>query len=177
MGCGALLAFGGAAAAAVYFLVVRPVQSAIDAAPDIASALPSGFGIPPLPPPAGPDVVADPGVGGSAGSPGVARGAPTGSGGAPGGTRAPSGAGGTASGGAATAAGGSAGSGGSGGAVSGASCALAARCCRLIVSRSPGSNPGLVGNCDGIKLLSEAMCQQQLQTYRQAAQLLGVTCS
>jgi len=61
-----------------------------------------------------------------------------------------------------------------GGPVDGA-CAKAAECCRKIVQKSSAGAQAETG-CLAMKQLPEATCQQPLQTYRQSAKLLGVSC-
>jgi len=61
-----------------------------------------------------------------------------------------------------------------GGPVNGA-CAKAAECCRKIVQKSNAGAQAETG-CLSMKQLPEATCEQPLQTYRQSAKLLGVSC-
>ena len=61
-----------------------------------------------------------------------------------------------------------------GGPVNGA-CAKAAECCRKIVQKSNAGAQAEAG-CLAMKQLTEATCQQPLQTYQQSAKLLGVSC-
>jgi hypothetical protein len=61
-----------------------------------------------------------------------------------------------------------------GGPVNGA-CAKAAECCRKIVQKSNAGAQAEAG-CLALKQLTEATCQQPLQTYQQSAKLLGVNC-
>lgn len=62
----------------------------------------------------------------------------------------------------------------SGAPVNGA-CAKATECCRKIVRKSNAGAQAEAG-CLAMKQLDEATCQQPLQTYRQSAKLLGVSC-
>jgi hypothetical protein len=54
-------------------------------------------------------------------------------------------------------------------------CAKAAACCRKIIVKSNAGAQAEAG-CLAMKQLDEATCAQPLQTYRQSAKLLGVTC-
>ena len=54
-------------------------------------------------------------------------------------------------------------------------CAKATECCRKIVRKSNAGAQAEAG-CLAMKQLDEATCQQPLQTYRQSAKLLGVSC-
>ena len=54
-------------------------------------------------------------------------------------------------------------------------CAKAAECCRKIVQKSNAGVQAEAG-CLAMKQLTEATCAQPLQTYRQSAKLLGVSC-
>ena len=54
-------------------------------------------------------------------------------------------------------------------------CAKAAECCRKIVQKSNAGAQAETG-CLAMKQLTEATCAQPLQTYRQSAKLLGVSC-
>lgn len=54
-------------------------------------------------------------------------------------------------------------------------CAKAAECCRKIVQKSNAGAQAEAG-CLAMKQLTEATCQQPLNTYRQSARLLGVSC-
>ena len=62
----------------------------------------------------------------------------------------------------------------SGAPVNGA-CAKAAECCRKIIQKSNAGAQAEAG-CLALKQIPEASCQQPLQTYRQSAKLLGVSC-
>jgi hypothetical protein len=62
----------------------------------------------------------------------------------------------------------------SGAPVSGA-CAKAAECCRKIIVKSNAGAQAEAG-CLAMKQLPEASCQQPLDTYKQSAKLLGVSC-
>jgi hypothetical protein len=57
----------------------------------------------------------------------------------------------------------------------GGACAKAAECCRKIVQKSNAGAQAEAG-CLAMKQLTEATCQQPLQTYQQSAKLLGVSC-
>jgi hypothetical protein len=57
----------------------------------------------------------------------------------------------------------------------GGACAKAAECCRKIVQKSNAGAQAEAG-CLAMKQLTEATCQQPLQTYQQSAKLLGVNC-
>jgi hypothetical protein len=63
----------------------------------------------------------------------------------------------------------------SGGSPVGGACAKAAECCRKIVQKSNAGAQAEAG-CLTMKQLTEATCEQPLQTYRQSAKLLGVSC-
>jgi hypothetical protein len=54
-------------------------------------------------------------------------------------------------------------------------CAKAADCCRKIIVKSNAGAQAEAG-CLAMKQLDEATCAQPLQTYRQSAKLLGVSC-
>lgn len=54
-------------------------------------------------------------------------------------------------------------------------CAKAAECCRKIIVKSNAGAQAEAG-CLAMKQLDEATCAQPLQTYRQSAKLLGVSC-
>jgi hypothetical protein len=54
-------------------------------------------------------------------------------------------------------------------------CAKAAACCRKIIVKSNAGAQAEAG-CLAMKQLDEATCAQPLQTYRQSAKLLGVSC-
>jgi len=54
-------------------------------------------------------------------------------------------------------------------------CAKAAECCRKIIQKSNAGAQAEAG-CLALKQIPEASCQQPLQTYRQSAKLLGVSC-
>jgi len=54
-------------------------------------------------------------------------------------------------------------------------CAKAAECCRKIIVKSNAGAQAEAG-CLAMKQLDEATCQQPLDTYRQSAKLLGVSC-
>jgi hypothetical protein len=62
----------------------------------------------------------------------------------------------------------------SGGPANG-NCAKAAECCRKIILKSNAGAQAEAG-CLAMKQLTEATCEQPLQTYRQSAKLLGVSC-
>ena len=55
------------------------------------------------------------------------------------------------------------------------SCAKAADCCRKMLVKSHACADAEAG-CLALKQLDEATCAPQLQTYRQSAKLLGVSC-
>jgi len=63
----------------------------------------------------------------------------------------------------------------SSGAPANGSCAKAADCCRKIIVKSNAGAQAEAG-CLAMKQLTEATCEQPLQTYRQSAKLLGVSC-
>jgi len=63
----------------------------------------------------------------------------------------------------------------SSGAPANGSCAKAAECCRKIILKSNAGAQAEAG-CLAMKQLTEATCEQPLQTYRQSAKLLGVSC-
>ena len=54
-------------------------------------------------------------------------------------------------------------------------CAKAADCCRKIIVKSNAGAQAEAG-CLAMKQLDEATCAQPLETYRQSAKLLGVSC-
>jgi hypothetical protein len=54
-------------------------------------------------------------------------------------------------------------------------CAKAAACCRKIIVKSNAGAQAEAG-CLAMKQLDEATCAQPLETYRQSAKLLGVSC-
>ena len=54
-------------------------------------------------------------------------------------------------------------------------CAKAADCCRKIIIKSNAGAQAEAG-CLAMKQLDEATCAQPLQTYRQSAKLLSVSC-
>jgi hypothetical protein len=54
-------------------------------------------------------------------------------------------------------------------------CAKAAECCRKIIVKSNAGAQAEAG-CLAMKQLTEATCEQPLQTYRQSAKLLGLSC-
>jgi hypothetical protein len=54
-------------------------------------------------------------------------------------------------------------------------CAKAAACCRKIIVKSNAGAQAEAG-CLAMKQLDEATCAQPLDTYRQSAKLLGVSC-
>lgn len=63
----------------------------------------------------------------------------------------------------------------SSGAPLGGACAKAAECCRKIIQKSNAGAQAEAG-CLALKQLPEASCEQPLQTYKQSASLLGVSC-
>lgn len=63
----------------------------------------------------------------------------------------------------------------SSGAPANGNCAKAAECCRKIIVKSNAGAQAEAG-CLAMKQLTEATCEQPLQTYRQSAKLLGVSC-
>lgn len=180
LGCGGLLILAAVAAAAIgYWLTSRADQALkelqqMPALPSIPTVLPSL--IPPLPEwlpqapgdktPAAETATA---AGGSFGAASQAQ--------RPGAQASA----GTASG------GGTSGAGGGGGPTTGASagappqsssptCRQAVACCKTLLTKAPSAPSGLSGNCDALPTFSEEVCQRQLDAYRQAATLLGVTC-
>lgn len=63
----------------------------------------------------------------------------------------------------------------SSGAPLGGACAKAAECCRKIIKKSNAGAQAEAG-CLALKQLPEASCDQPLQSYKQSAKLLGVSC-
>ena len=63
----------------------------------------------------------------------------------------------------------------SAGGATGGACSKAAECCRKIVQKSNAGEQAEAG-CLMMKQLPDANCEQPLQTYKQSAKLLGVSC-
>jgi hypothetical protein len=63
----------------------------------------------------------------------------------------------------------------SGGVALSGACAKAAECCKKIVQKSNAGQQAETA-CQAMKQLTDATCAQPLQTYRQSAKLLGVSC-
>lgn len=61
-------------------------------------------------------------------------------------------------------------------AAPGPTCVRAMACCQLLLSKAPPGTAGLASNCSGMKSWTEAVCQQSLQSSKQAAALLGLSC-
>jgi hypothetical protein len=153
LGCLGVLVLGGVASAFGAYMFYRRAQNTLEAA---GSAL-----APLVPPPVVPTPTAVPATETATSGAGEVTngGAPAGGLAAPGGLP-------TAPAGAASALGG----------TPSPSCAKAAACCRALVSRTPGGAAALAGNCDNLRVLNDQMCEQTLQSYRQAGRALGVTC-
>jgi len=160
LGCGALLAIGGAGAAWFYFSVFKPAQEV-----ERAITAASGFGATVSVSDAG-VVVRLPGIGevtaptaptaaGTSRS-GSTPGATATSSATPSPTLTPP----TPSGGLAT---------------GGPSCDAAAACCKAMASKA-GGQAQTVASCDALKASPEFACAQALATYKKMAPLVGVTC-
>jgi hypothetical protein len=176
LGCAAVLVLGGIAAAASWLLFARGTQQALEAFPPASAppmlTLPPPVLVPvpvPVPPPPTQAAAAGGVSGASAPAPGrsTAGGSKTTDAGQ---AKAP----------AAT---------GTAGAASttvdastaapapGPTCVRAMACCQLLLSKAPPGTAGLASNCSGMKSWTEAVCEQSLQSYKQAAAMLGLSCN
>lgn len=176
LGCAGVLLLGGVAAAASWLLFARGTQQALEAFPPASAppmpTLPAPVAVPvPLPPAAQPPA-AGVAAGGASGASTPAPGRPT-TGGSKttdaGQAKAPA-ATGTAGAASTTLDAGTA-------AAPGPTCVRAMACCQLLLTKAPPGTAGLASNCSGMKSWTEAVCGQSLQSSKQAAALLGLSCN